>query len=229
MRTLVYVGANHGVSLAKMMASQSFDKVYAFEPVPSLAAALRDAFRGRPEVEIVEAACSDRDGMAEFNLSSNHHQSASLGTLKPNSVSHVWHTGATKVRTVNLGSFLKARGVERIDVYVSDAQGMDLTILRTLTEFLAQQRVGQIQAEVTKDQHGNMYDGLPPNNMSAFRELLEPHGYELVGTGWEVLEPGVFDEVPDTWWEFDTVWLPRGHSLYNETKFGSEHTFSTSC
>lgn len=207
MRTLVYIGANHGHSLVRMLHAERFDRVFVFEPVPQLAANLRQVFAACPEVEVVEAACAEVWGTATLHLSDNSNQSASLGTLKPEAVAgRVQHTGAVQVRTVHLGEFLAAQGVERIDSYVSDAQGMDLAILKTMGAYLAGKRIGTIQAETAKDERLNLYEGLPPNNLSAFRALLEPHGYRMVGCGWEAVQAGTFEVVPADWWEFDTVW-----------------------
>jgi FkbM family methyltransferase len=205
MTTLLYLGAHQGDGLAAMVGA--FDRTIAFEADPRHCAVLNRRF---PGVEIVSAAVCDRPGPVEFHISSNNGGSSSLGAFD-----EAWLAprtdGLTMSRTivvpgVNLYDFCMENGVERVDSYVSDLQGMDLTVLRTMAPFLRARRVGLIQCETTKDGHHNIYKDLPSNELCAFRRLLEPSGYALVGKGWGTVRRGAFTEVPDDWWEFDALW-----------------------
>ncbi len=57
------VGANHGAVLAEMLRVSPAGRHLAFEPLPHLCAALRDSF---PDVDVHQAALSNRAGHAEF-------------------------------------------------------------------------------------------------------------------------------------------------------------------
>jgi FkbM family methyltransferase len=205
MATLLYLGAHQGGSLAEM--AGAFQRVIAFEANPRNC----DILRARlPQVEVVHAAVCETAGTVAFNLSSNDGASSSLGTFRQE-----WLALRTDglamaerivVPSVNLFDFCVAHGVDEIESYVSDLQGMDLTVLRTMAPYLARKKIRRIQCETTKDGFGNIYGDLPGNELRGFRELLEPHGYSLVGTGWGPLREGVFSAVPDDWWELDTLW-----------------------
>lgn len=91
--------------------------------------------------------------------------------------------------------------IDVIDFYMSDIQGADLMVLKTMEDpYIKRGAIKSIQSETTKDGRKNIYSGLPSNELSSFRAFLEPHGYKLAATGWGVLQSGKFDTVPDDYW-----------------------------
>jgi FkbM family methyltransferase len=62
--TVVDIGCNHGALLAEMVRVAPNGRHVAFEPIPELAQELRERF---PDVEIREAAASNRFGTATFS------------------------------------------------------------------------------------------------------------------------------------------------------------------
>ena len=69
MSTLVYVGANVGVSLWTLF--DKFDSVYVFEPDPEMFSELKRRFNQFEWVTLVNAACSDKKGTAKFYVTGN--------------------------------------------------------------------------------------------------------------------------------------------------------------
>ena len=208
MTTLLYLGAHLGGGLARLV--PSFERVIAFEANPDHCAILAKRF---PSIELVAAAACTEDGEVPFHISSNEGGSSSLGQfdeswLAPRTDA-LRMTRTIVVPAVNLLRFCLERGVETIDSYVSDLQGMDLTVLQTMAPFLREGRLKLIQCETTKDGRRNIYRDLPSNELGEFSRLLTPYGYSLVGTGWGDLQKGVFSGVPDDWWEFDALWEHR--------------------
>lgn len=110
-----------------------------------------------------------------------------------------------KVPCVNLMDFLAEHGIDHIDHYVSDIQGMDLTVLKTLAPMIEQGRITAITSEVAKDGRRNIYGSLPSNEFKDFQVFLGDR-YELVAQGWGQLTDGVFADVPEEWWEMDCRW-----------------------
>lgn len=207
MKTLLYLGAHQGGGLAAV--AGDFDRVVAFEADPGHCDVLRRKF---PGVEVVHAAVCEEAGPIAFNVASNAGASSSLGMfddawLAPRT-DGIAMTRSIIVAGVNLLDFCRERGIDRIDSYVSDLQGMDFTVLKTMAPLLRQRRIRLIQCETTKDGRGNIYRDLPSNELGQFRDLLTPLGYALVGRGWGTPRPGVFSDVPDDWWEFDALWAP---------------------
>lgn len=80
-QTVYDIGANIGfytLFFAQVLPAEA--KIYAFEPAPATAARLRDhlAINHKTNTEVIEAACSNRNGQTEFYLSSRHHSMSSL-------------------------------------------------------------------------------------------------------------------------------------------------------
>jgi hypothetical protein len=79
-------------------------------------------------------------------------------------------TALISVPTIHLGNALFEMGVRSITTLVIDAQGMDLTILRTLSEYI-EAGIGFIQCE--SDGVGfRHYDGLPSNSEVEIRDFM---------------------------------------------------------
>ena len=213
MRTLLYLGAHQGEGLSRLVTS--FERVIAFEANPEHCDVLASRFS---TIQLVRAAVCEHDGEVAFNVSSNGGASSSLGSfdetwLAPRT-DGIRMTRTMTVPGVNLLRFCRDNGVDGIDFYVSDLQGMDLTVLRTMEPLLREGRIELIQCETTNDGQHNIYKDLPSNELGEFQRLLEPHGYSMVGKGWGALQKGVFSDVPEDWWEFDSLWehrSGRGH------------------
>ena len=110
-----------------------------------------------------------------------------------------------RIPSINLLNFLEERGIRHIDSYISDIQGFDLEVLKTLKPLLDNRQITDITCEVSKDKYGNIYKDIPENNESGFKELLNEN-YVCIAKGWGVLSEGSFNEVPEGSWEMDCKW-----------------------
>lgn len=207
---LVYVGLHRGRSFDEIF--RRYEQCLGFEANPELFRYLQKRYRRHPQVRFFNLAAATRDGEIEFNISSNDGMSSSLGQFDEDW--EVFRSGQVRmekvitVRAVNLMQFLAELGIERIDDYVSDIQGMDLEVLTTLKPLLDERRIGSIQCEVARNDKGNVFADLGPNDEQGFTRLLDAN-YELVARGWGVLRDGQFEDVPDDWWEMDCKWRAR--------------------
>lgn len=185
---------------------------YGFEANPDFYELLQQQYGRYRNVQLINAAVAECDGEVRLNISSNDGASSSLGTFEKEwdgyQSGQIQMVKQIRVPSINLLNFLRQRGVDYIDDYVSDIQGMDLTVLKTMKPMLESGRIGAITCEVTKDSRRNLYADLPDNSESGFASLLKGN-YELVATGWGALEDNRFDVVPDTWWEMDCKWRLR--------------------
>jgi FkbM family methyltransferase len=205
--TLVYVGLHKGSGFNSIF--RRYETCYAFEANPDLYAKLKKRFKKYSNVHIFNFAVSDQDGEVDFNISNNGGASSSIGDFakdwelyKSGSVRMV---KTVRVPSINLYNFLKRQGVQLIDSYISDIQGIDLEVLKTLKPLLDQRKISSITCEVTKDKHRNIYENLPDNSESGFNQLLRDN-YECVAKGWGILMDGAFNNVPESWWEMDCKW-----------------------
>ena len=202
--TLVYLGVHKGQQLGNSF--QRFKTCYCFEANPKLFAELKNDFRSYKNVRLFNMAVAKESGVIEFNISSNDGASSSIGSFS-DSWNHpeVKMVETIEVQSVNLHEFIQEHNVDYVDEYVSDVQGMDLEVLKTLEPMIRQGRIGSISCEVTKDEHGNIYKDLPDNSESGFNKLLGDQ-YECVAKGWGSLEDNSFTDVPEDWWEMDCKW-----------------------
>lgn len=204
---LVYVGLHKGASFGAIF--RGYEASYGFEANPELYKKLKKRFQRHTNVHIFNVAVADRDGEIDFNISSNKGASSSIGQFKEDWVNFqsgdVRMIKTIRIPSVNLLSFLEERGIKHIDSYVSDIQGFDLTVLKTLKPLIDKRQISDITCEVTKDAYGNIYKDIPDNSESGFNQLLNEN-YACVAKGWGVLSDGKFDGVPDDWWEMDCKW-----------------------
>ena len=113
--TVVFdLGANVGLyTLVAAVRTGPAGRVLAFEPVPRNIAFLRRhlEYNGASNVEVVEAAVSDREGVAIFEMS----VSPAMGRLGP--------TGTLTIPTVTLDEMVLRRGAPMPDVMKIDIEG----------------------------------------------------------------------------------------------------------
>ena len=123
---------------------------------------------------------------------------------------------------------LKSEGVDFIDLYYSDCQGSDLTILKTMKKFIDNKKIGETFIETHAD-GSEIYVGLN-NQFSGFKKLLNKN-YDFIhaamGT-YQASEAGPArlklngqyasaDELEDVsdWGvsnpEWDSYWKLKGH------------------
>jgi FkbM family methyltransferase len=204
---LVYVGLHKGSGFNSIF--RQYEVCYGFEADPKLYASLKKRFRKCSNVHLFNFAVADKDGEIDFNISSNGGASSSIGNFSDDWENYksgqVKMVKTIRIPSINLYNFLKSKGIHFIDDYVSDIQGIDLQVLKTLKPLLDQRKIANITCEVTKDEHQNIYKGLPDNSESGFNQLLTKN-YECIARGWGILKDGNFDNVPSGWWEMDCKW-----------------------
>ena len=109
------------------------------------------------------------------------------------------------VKTINLKNFLEENGVEYIDYYLSDTQGSDLNILKTIKNFVDDKKIKELFIET----HGNdwiLYEGLD-NKFEGFKKILSKN-YEFVHASLGRLQGKIVleSEIPENEREWDSYW-----------------------
>jgi FkbM family methyltransferase len=204
MTTLVYIGANQGHTLWGMF--DKYDDVYAFEPDPEMFETLKKTYKQFEWVTLVNAACSFEDGESDFYVTPNRVSSSlSDASVNEKSLGCPDILKKIKVKTINLANFLKENNIEYVDFYMSDAQGSDLNILKTINEFIIDKKIGEFFIET----HGNgieIYDGLD-NQFDGFKEILSEN-YEFVHASLGSQNGKIVEEkdIPEGEKEWDSYW-----------------------
>lgn len=203
---LIYAGLHKGRGFDRKFYKHEIS--FGFEANPELFKVLQEKYSKYKNVYILNAAVADYDGTIKFNISSNGGESSSIGSFDEDWNNDIKMEKTITVECVNLNNFLKNRKIYFIDNYISDIQGMDLTVLKTLKPLIDTKKIGCITSEVTIDSKKNIYSDLPDNSEKGFEKLLS-NNYQLVSKGWGVLKDGEFKKVPDDWWEMDCRWRTR--------------------
>jgi FkbM family methyltransferase len=206
---LVYVGAHTGNSLQNYV--DSYDEIYAFEANPNFCEYLKERFKPNKNVNIINAAiCEKHNEFIDFNISKNNGDSSSI--LKANKESNLFDliesNQTIKVPTINLKNFLEEKNIKMIKSYISDTQGYDFIILKTLKELTDNGLIEEIQCEVEKNNSPTIYVNENTENQNKeknFDEFLNEN-YTKVATGWGTLVENKFETVPEDWSEFDAKW-----------------------
>jgi FkbM family methyltransferase len=199
---LVYVGLFQGSSFAGLI--DLYKICYGFEANPELFKIQKRKYKYYKNIHIIHAAVTDYNGVIKFNISDNSGASSSIGTFKEEYPSNIKMVNTIEVPAILLSDFLKDKNIDFIDAYCSDIQGNDLNVLKTLSSFIKNKKIGSISCETSKDEYENIYN-LGDNSESGFKELLEENFY-LVSKGWENLEEGEYLDVNEEWWEMDCKW-----------------------
>ncbi len=191
---------------------RGYEKCYGFEPNSERFNKLSQKYKKYKNVHLYNVAVAQQDGVIDFNISSNNGASSSIGTFKEewrNLYSdQIKMIKSIRVPCINLYNFCKKNNIDFIDDYVSDIQGMDLEILKTIKPMIDNKMIGTITCEVTKDDKQNIYSDLSNNSESGFTELLFSN-YDLVAKGSGILKDNKFDKIPDDVWEMDCKWKLR--------------------
>jgi len=203
MSILVYIGANDGYSLEEYI--DLYDKVYAFEPDPEMFDKLVNKFNGKDHVVFVNAACSDKEGIQTLYVTENRH-STSLSELSEFSLTRGFSGGKASfktfdVNTINLNNFLQENNIDNIDTLITDCQGSDLSILKTIKSFIDDKKISEIFCET----HANtiqLYESLY-NQYDGFKELLS-NNYKVKDF---YLDGKLVSKYSEPFVEWDTHWI----------------------
>lgn len=209
MKTLIYVGAHQGNSLANFV--NLYNKIYAFEANPHFCKILKQRFQNNSNVEIINAAiCEKHNDFLEFNISKNNGDSSSILEANPDNELYfdIIAKEKVKVPTVNLCNFFNEKNIDYVDSYISDIQGYDLIVLKTLKPYIEAGKINSIQCEVEKNDKISIYKNTDIENTNKEKnfDLFLKDRYKKVASGWGYLENGKLEDVPDNWCEYDVKW-----------------------
>ena len=211
-KILVYCGTNYGTTLDTLY--KKFDKCYAFEANPELVKKLIKKYANIPNIEIIEGALSDTHNekvkfyiTRHIGVSTQTYAASSLGEpsdfyRKNGPKNQIVTDSVIQVTTINLYTFLQERKIKKIHTYVSDLQGMDLTILKTLTYYVNNKLIENIAIETECDYwEEDAYIGLPSNKQNEIIDFLSDN-YTIIGK-----QNGLYDKDNPKRWFYQDVFF----------------------
>ena len=136
-KILVYVGVNNGGSFFNLI--DNFDEVYGFEPIPELYNFLKEKTKNNKKINLYNCAVSDIEGKKPFYIT-NENPSSSLFEMteeyRKKTGNDIFTVETIEVDCINLNKFLKEKNIHEIHTFISDAEGCDFTILKTIEELI---------------------------------------------------------------------------------------------
>jgi FkbM family methyltransferase len=165
---ILEAGAHMGEDSARLVQVLEPEKLYAFEPVPELFAALERRTNALAPVKCFPYALGDRIGTSTLHVSSGYHElpgqripaDGSSSLLRPTGhyelCPHVEFATQIEVPVTTVDEFAKRQNVQRIDFMWLDLQGMELKALQGAEKLL--RTVSSVYLEASTRQ---LYDGAP--------------------------------------------------------------------
>jgi FkbM family methyltransferase len=173
------VGAHRGETTLLLAALRRRLVVYAFEPVPRLAAELMGRYRN---YVVLPFAVSERNEMVTFNIAADD----ATGSLLPfdKDVATKWNGGdrlrtvaTTTVPSIRLDTFLDNTQIAAVDFLKVDAQGTDLAVIRSAGDRIRDVR--RIKIEVPAE-GCRAYEG--SHSKAEVLDYLQTRGFVLGAT-----------------------------------------------
>ncbi|MBI1347041.1 FkbM family methyltransferase [bacterium] len=171
------VGANRGETVAIIRKLLPRSQVYAFEPTPDLADALRIRFHKDSRVRIVDSAVSNCDGSADLRL-----RDCSLlnSLLDFHDSSHSYYevrdTGSTPVKTTKLTTFCNKNCINYVHALKLDIEGAEKYAIEGSRELLNSHAVGIIYLEIHFSKTFKNQ-----TTLGDIDTVLRQYGYEVYG------------------------------------------------
>ncbi len=186
--TLIYAGLNDGESFKKIY--YKYETVIGFEPNVENFNKL-NKYNKLENIFIYPYALSNDDGEGFLHIPSNKNNGASASLSDFTSAREgIFSIDKIKVKIVSLSKILIKHKINFIDMYMSDIEGYDFKVLNSISKYLQNKKIKNIQVEAFQNHVKNPYKSVS-NYEKQFDQLLSKK-YNKVGRGWGILKKGDF-------------------------------------
>ncbi len=218
-KILFYCGINNLVNFSRIR--PYYDLCYGFDANPEKVEYAKKIYHNDPGVKIIYGALTEKSGEEiEFTITTNWDPASSLGSpnpeYRPNAKNPDMLAAQTiiKVPTISLYDFCIKNNISQIDTLLTDLQGIDFTVLKTLIIFIQACKIREIQCEVEPDNTPTRYLGIPPGKLKDFNKLLSEN-YDVLWMD----PPGP----PQGAWEMDVRWRVKNTAPDDHVDFVVEN------
>jgi FkbM family methyltransferase len=180
--TLIYIGVNHGDSLTRIF--YKFKRCICVEANPNLCKKLKKIFNFK-NVEVYNYLLGPKSGDGFLNIYKLDSTNSTLSKLYNQQI-----IKKIKVKMTRLDNLLNNLKIEYIDFYMSDLEGLDYEVLKTLKSFIEKKRINYIQHECIINKRRNPYAKFS-NYEHLFNSLLSKK-YKQIASGRDKLYVGKF-------------------------------------
>ena len=182
---IVEVGANTGRDTAKFVSIPN-SRVWSIEPLPILYNQIKENFKYRDNIEVFPIAISDFNGTAEFKVSNHLGGAMDYGCSSlldfDDDIRSKWpgrddfvHVDHFDVEVKRMDTFCEENGIERIDYLHCDAQGNDLTVLKSFGDKLSIVKEGRCEGANSV----SLYKGVD-NSIQSIISFLTENGFQIL-------------------------------------------------
>jgi FkbM family methyltransferase len=220
MKTLVYLGCNTGFGLNKLLNKFSFDKLILVEANPVAFNHLQNNFKNLPNAIFVNK-CIVADKNIETTKFYRTKNLVSSSALKPATHNGFHDYGGVvdvvDLETIYLPNLLEMYDVDHINFYVSDIQGNDFSVLKTINNFIDEQKIDEMFMETYNSSH-IAYDN-SNNQFNNYYNLLKTNYkvdyYSADGTVYNTVHDITKFLMNDAAGELDVHWSSNKLSTIN--------------
>lgn len=180
-RSAVFVGCNATEDIKSVV--EKHDVCILIDPLPDACGKLRKifdqpSFRDK-SVSVIQAACWKEHGKKRFNVYNKHGLSSSLGEVSDRAKNVFSWVDLSLRDTIEVDCIVLASVMPMwLSTLIIDAQGADLTILKTIEGWLANGRVEGVKIECDAD-GDKLYNGLEDNSRSGVISYMKQFAYVL--------------------------------------------------
>jgi len=180
--TLIYIGVNHGDSLTRIF--YKFKRCICVEANPNLCKKLKKLFNFN-NVEVYNYILGPKNGYGFLNIYKLDSTNSTLSKLYNQQIIQ-----KIKVKMIRLDNLLNNLKIKYINFYMSDLEGLDYEVLKTLKSFIDNKRINYIQHECIINKKSNPYVKFS-NYEHLFNSLLSKK-YKQIASGRDKLHVGKF-------------------------------------
>lgn len=172
-------GANDGYSSVPIAEANPTARVFGFEPTPRLIEIIQGKIVNLPNYTLIQAAVSNYNGRAEFNISGNLDWGCSSLLPLSDDWEQNWYgrtdmrvTETTMVDVIRLDSYIETLAIPYISFLHIDTQGSDLKVLEGLGRYIDIVEAGVMEAAAKPNV---LYKG--QNTVEESIEFLQRNGF----------------------------------------------------
>ena len=179
---LIYTGVNEGDSLTRIF--YKFKRCICIEGNPNLCKKLKKLFYFN-NVEVYNYLLGPKKGYGFLNIYKSDSTNSTLSKIYNQKI-----IKRIKVKMTRLDTLLNNLKIKYINFYISDLEGLDYEVLKTLRSFINKKKINYIQHECIINKRRNPYVKFS-NYEHLFNSLLSKK-YKKIASGRDKLHIGKF-------------------------------------
>lgn len=169
MSTLVYLGCHEGYSLKNILNNYNFDKILLVEADPNTFNRLLDYTKNKNNIIAINKCLVSDKNIKKTIFYRTINDGASNSIHKPN-VGNDFIKEELELDCVYLPDLLEEYKIDDIDLYISDIQGNDFSIICTILDRIQNKKIKELFLETFNDNYS--FYNINNNNFKNYYKIL---------------------------------------------------------